>query len=71
MTEYEHVTEDIEAVVEDTELPRRLKTQIYETIEDRGSVSVEQANEIAQATESRYIDTRVDPLDPEIGRGHV
>jgi len=64
MTEYEHVTEDIEAVVEDTELPRRLKTQIYETIEDRGSVSVEQANEIAQATESRYIDTRVDPLDP-------
>jgi DNA-directed RNA polymerase subunit A" len=63
-TEYEHVTEDIEAVVEDTELPRRLKTQIYETIEDRGTVTVEQANEIAQATESRYIDTRVDPLDP-------
>ncbi|AXG11649.1 DNA-directed RNA polymerase subunit A'' [Haloplanus rubicundus] len=64
MTEYEHVTEDIEAVVEDTELPRRLKTQIYETIEDRGTVTVEQANEIAQATESRYVDTRVDPLDP-------
>jgi DNA-directed RNA polymerase subunit A" len=64
MTEYEHVTEDIEAVVEDTELPRRLKTQIYETIEDRGPVTVEQANEIAQATESRYVDTRVDPLDP-------
>jgi len=64
MTEYEHVTEDIEALVEDTELPRRLKTQIYETIEDRGTVTVEQANEIAQATESRYVDTRVDPLDP-------
>ena len=64
MTDYEHVTEDIEAVVEDTELPRRLKTQIYETIEDRGTVTVEQANEIAQATESRYVDTRVDPLDP-------
>jgi len=63
-SEYEHVTEDIEAVVEDTELPRRLKTQIYETIEDRGTVTVEQANEIAQATESRYVDTRVDPLDP-------
>jgi DNA-directed RNA polymerase subunit A" len=62
--EYEHVTEDIEAVVEDTELPRRLKTQIYETVEDRGPITVEQANEIAQATESRYIDTRVDPLDP-------
>jgi len=64
MTEYDHVTEDIEAVVEDTELPRRLKTQIYETVEDRGPITVEQANEIAQATESRYIDTRVDPLDP-------
>ncbi|AZH26922.1 DNA-directed RNA polymerase subunit A'' [Haloplanus aerogenes] len=63
-SEYEHVTDDIEAVVEDTELPRRLKTQIYETVEDRGPITVEQANEIAQATESRYIDTRVDPLDP-------
>jgi len=63
-SEYEHVTEDVEAVVEDTELPRRLKTQIYETIEDRGPVTIEQANEIAQATESRYVDTRVDPLDP-------
>ncbi|WP_251342342.1 DNA-directed RNA polymerase subunit A'' [Haloplanus halophilus] len=62
--EYEHVTDDIEAVVEDTELPRRLKTQIYETVEDRGPITVEQANEIAQATESRYVDTRVDPLDP-------
>ena len=64
MTEYEHVTDDIEAVVEDTDLPRRLKEQIYETVEDRGPITVEQANEIAQATESRYIDTRVDPLDP-------
>jgi DNA-directed RNA polymerase subunit A" len=64
MTEYEHVTDDIEAVVEDTELPHRLKAQIYETVEDRGPITVEQANEIAQATESRYLDTRVDPLDP-------
>ncbi|MFB6102909.1 MAG: DNA-directed RNA polymerase subunit A'' [Haloplanus sp.] len=64
MTEYEHVTDDIEAVVEDTELPRRLKDRIYETVEERGPVSVEQATEIAEATESRYLDTRVDPLDP-------
>jgi DNA-directed RNA polymerase subunit A" len=64
MTEYEHVTEDIEAVVEDTELPRRLKDRIYETVEERGPITIEQANEIAQATESKYIDTRVDPLDP-------
>ncbi|GAB6862111.1 DNA-directed RNA polymerase subunit A'' [Haloplanus litoreus] len=63
-SEYEHVTDDIEAVVEDTELPRRLKDRIYETVEDRGPITTEQADEIAQATESKYIDTRVDPLDP-------
>jgi len=62
--EYEHVTEDIEAVVEDTELPRRLKERIYETVEERGPITTEQANEIAQATETKYVDTRVDPLDP-------
>jgi DNA-directed RNA polymerase subunit A" len=62
--EYEHVTEDIALVVEDTELPRRLKEQVYQTIEDREGVTTEQADEIAKATESRYVDTRVDPLDP-------
>ncbi|MFD1633622.1 DNA-directed RNA polymerase subunit A'' [Haloplanus ruber] len=62
--EYEHVTADIEAVVEDTELPRRLKERIYETIEERGPIPTEQADEIAQATETKYVDTRVDPLDP-------
>jgi DNA-directed RNA polymerase subunit A" len=62
--EYEYVTEDIEVVVEDTELPRRLKTQVYEVIERREGVTVEQADEIARAAETRYLDTRVDPLDP-------
>jgi DNA-directed RNA polymerase subunit A" len=57
------VSEDIEAVVEDTELPRRLKDEVYSTIEDRG-VGVEDADRIAQAVESRYMQTRVDPLDP-------
>jgi DNA-directed RNA polymerase subunit A" len=61
---YEHVTADIEAVVEDTELPRRLKTEIYEVIERREGVTVDQADEIARASETRYLDTRVDPLDP-------
>ncbi|WP_101295418.1 DNA-directed RNA polymerase subunit A'' [Halegenticoccus soli] len=64
MTEYEHVNEDVEAVVEDTELPRRLKDRVYGTIEERGGVTVEQADEIAKAVEARYLDTRVDPLDP-------
>lgn len=63
MTEYD-VTDDVEALVEDTELPRRLKGRVYETIEARESVTTEQANEIARAVESRYLDTRVDPLDP-------
>jgi DNA-directed RNA polymerase subunit A" len=63
-TAFEYVTADIEAVVEDTELPRRLKTQIYEVVESREGVTVEQADEIARASETRYLDTRVDPLDP-------
>ncbi|PSP84901.1 DNA-directed RNA polymerase subunit A'' [Halobacteriales archaeon QS_6_64_34] len=57
------VSEDIEAVVEDTELPRRLKDEVYSTVEARG-VGVEDADRIAQAVESRYMQTRVDPLDP-------
>ncbi|WP_181685495.1 DNA-directed RNA polymerase subunit A'' [Halorhabdus salina] len=61
---FEHVDTDVSAVVEDTNLPRRLKTRVYKTIEDRDGVSIEHANDIAQAVESQYIDTRVDPLDP-------
>ena len=64
MAEYSHVTEDIEAIVEDTELPRRLKDRVYDTIEDREGVTTEQADEIARAVESQYVDTRVDPLEP-------
>ena len=61
---YDHVTEDMVLVVEDTELTRRLKDRVYEVIDGREAITLEQANEIAQATEARYIDTRVDPLDP-------
>ncbi|AEM58438.1 DNA-directed RNA polymerase subunit A'' [Haloarcula hispanica N601] len=57
------VSADIEAVVEDTELPRRLKDEVYSTIDERG-VGVDDADRIAKAVESRYLDTRVDPLDP-------
>ncbi|MDS0296444.1 DNA-directed RNA polymerase subunit A'' [Halogeometricum luteum] len=64
MTEYEHISEDVEALVEDRDLPRRLKTRIYDTIEGREGVSPARADEIAQAVEARYLDTRVDPLDP-------
>ncbi|WP_440007280.1 DNA-directed RNA polymerase subunit A'' [Halomicrococcus sp. SG-WS-1] len=58
------LSDEIEAVVEDTELPKRLKDEVYETIESRDGVTVEQADQIARAVENRYLNTRVDPLDP-------
>jgi DNA-directed RNA polymerase subunit A" len=54
----------IESIVEDSELPPRLREQVYETIEARDGVSETEVEEIVQAVESRYLDTRVDPLDP-------
>ena len=68
MTEYDHVTDDMEAVVEATELPSRLKEEVYEALEKKGEetgeITVEQATEVATGVENRYIETRVDPLDP-------
>ena len=60
---FDGVDDDIEAVVEDTELPRRLKTKVYATVDERGA-GVEDADQVAKAVENRYMDTRVDPLDP-------
>ncbi|EMA49908.1 DNA-directed RNA polymerase subunit A'' [Halococcus salifodinae] len=57
------ITSGIESTVEGTDLPKRLKDEVYETIEDR-DVTAEEADEIATAVEERYLDTRVDPLDP-------
>jgi len=65
MTEIEYdVDDDTVAVVEDTDLPRRLKNEVYETLEAREDATVEDADELAKAVEARYLDTRVDPLDP-------
>ncbi|MDQ2050958.1 DNA-directed RNA polymerase subunit A'' [Natronolimnohabitans sp. A-GB9] len=58
------VDDDSIAVVEDTALPRRLKDNVYETLEGREDATVEDADELAKAVEARYLDTRVDPLDP-------
>jgi len=58
------VSEDTIAVVEDTDLPRRLKDEVYEVLEAREDATVEEADELAKAVETRYINTRVDPLDP-------
>ena len=62
MTEYD-VSADIEALVEDSELPRRLKNEVYSTLEDR-DVTTEEANEVLEAVLAQYFDTRVDPLEP-------
>jgi DNA-directed RNA polymerase subunit A" len=62
MTDYD-VSDDIEVLVEDTELPRRLKDEVYSTLEDRDA-TLEQVEEIVTGVESQYLDTRVDPLDP-------
>ncbi|MFP8954702.1 DNA-directed RNA polymerase subunit A'' [Natrialbaceae archaeon A-arb3/5] len=65
MTEVAYdVDDDTVAVVEDTDLPRRLKDEVYEELERRGDASVEDADDLARAVEARYVDTRVEPLDP-------
>ncbi|EMA70892.1 DNA-directed RNA polymerase subunit A'' [Halorubrum distributum] len=68
MTEYDHVTDDMEAVVEATELPRQLKSKVYEAIdrkaEEAGEVTIEQATDVVEGVVNRYEQTRVDPLDP-------
>jgi len=62
---FDSIDGDIEAVVEDTDLPRRLRNKVYETIDAREeAIDVATADEIAKAVETRYLDTRVDPLDP-------
>ncbi|MDJ1432948.1 DNA-directed RNA polymerase subunit A'' [Halostagnicola sp. A-GB9-2] len=65
MTEIAYdVSEDTIVLVEDSDLPRRLKDNVYETIEARDALTNEQINEIVTAVENKYVDTRVDPLDP-------
>jgi DNA-directed RNA polymerase subunit A" len=61
---FEHVDEDTELLVEDSDLPRRLKNEVYETVDERGGVDPEAVEEIVTAVEAQYNDTRVDPLDP-------
>jgi len=62
MTDHD-VSADVEAVVEDTDLPKRLREQVYDAVAERDA-TVEEANDIARAVEHRYQETRVEPLDP-------
>ena len=58
------ITSAMESIVEGSELPRRLRDEVYDTVEDREDVTKTDVTEIVQAVESQYLDTRVDPLDP-------
>ncbi|UTF54703.1 DNA-directed RNA polymerase subunit A'' [Natronosalvus rutilus] len=58
------VDDDAIVIVEDSELPRRLKDRVYAVLEDQGDVTIEQAQDIVSAVETEYVETRVDPLDP-------
>jgi DNA-directed RNA polymerase subunit A" len=58
------ITDEMEAVVEDTDLPRRLKEEVYDTVRAREDVTAEHVADITEAVESKYLQTRVDPLDP-------
>ncbi len=57
------VTPELQAIVEDSSLPRRLKTEVYETIADR-DVTKADVEDIVAAVMNQYRNTRVDPLDP-------
>ncbi len=58
------VPEDVEAVVEAADLPRRLKGEVYDTVGSRSDVTVDHVEDVVEAVESQYLDTRVDPLEP-------
>jgi len=58
------ITDDVESVVERSDLPRRLKSEVYDTVRARDDVELDHVEDIVQAVESEYLETRVDPLDP-------
>ena len=60
MTEIQN---ELETAVENSDLPRRLKDELYSTLEER-DVTVAEGKEILQGTVAEYEDTRVNPLDP-------
>ena len=58
------ITDSIEATVESSDLPRRLKDDLFRTIQIREDLTDEQIEDITYAVESKYLENRVDPLDP-------
>ncbi|WP_254537109.1 DNA-directed RNA polymerase subunit A'' [Halomarina litorea] len=58
------VSDDIETAVEGSELPKRLKDEVYRVIDEKDIADTETAVRVLDRVERRYLDTRVDPLDP-------
>ncbi|MFW6152857.1 MAG: DNA-directed RNA polymerase subunit A'' [Halobacteriota archaeon] len=54
----------IETVVDETQLPRRLRERVKQTLVDRDVDDKTTAEEIVQAVTAQYEATRVDPLEP-------
>ena len=55
---------DSDAIIEDADLPRRLKDEVTQVVEQKGVTDLEKVQAIVDRVERRYLDTRVDPLDP-------
>jgi DNA-directed RNA polymerase subunit A" len=58
------VGEDVESAVEAADLPRRLKEEVYDVVSARDEVDLGDVEDVVEAVESQYLETRVDPLDP-------
>ena len=58
------VPDDVAAPIDGSELPERLRREVRETVAARDDVDVDHVEQIVEAVESQYRETRVDPLDP-------
>ena len=58
------LADDVAAPIDASELPERLRREVRETVAARNDVDVDHVEQIVEAVESQYRETRVDPLDP-------
>ena len=58
------LADDVAASIDGSELPERLRREVRETVTARDDVDVDHVEQIVEAVESQYRETRVDPLDP-------
>ena len=58
------LADDVAAPIDASGLPERLRREVRETVAARSDVDVDHVEQIVEAVESQYRETRVDPLDP-------